>query len=1361
MARTVEGLTIVINGDATPFKRAMREAKAEGTMLRKHMEVLNKLIQFDPGSMTLLTRRQQLLNAQLAQNAAHMSRLRSINDEYAARAATLTEAERRQWMQVQRRMTEVELEYARLRQQAIQYGAAASAANLRVIAGANGLQARLKTVSTQLMGVSAAIGLVGGASLYAAIQFESSFAGVRKTIIATEEEYARLARATRDLALVKPVSVNDINRIMELGGQLNIATRNLTEFASVMADLDVSTNMELEEGSLQMARFMNITNMAQSDVDRLGATIVDLGNNSATTEADIMLMAMRIAGSGRNIGLSAQNVLALATALSSVGIQAEMGGNAISTIMNRIDKSVALNQKTLSTWAQTAGMTTEEFRYNWTHNVQDTLIAVIKGLGEFRDEGGNLNVLLKDMGISYMRQIDTMQRLSRAGQLTEELFVRSNTAWANNTALVREATQRYSTAESKIKMMGNALYEAGIAIGQEILPYFSDLVVGVTGAIRAFASMDAGTKQFIITTGGIAMSVGLVVKAVEALSGGVAKVASAFASLKTWMVLSTAGAQAYSAQSIALATSLGADAEAAIFDAHATEANAKAKARMYAQAAGVLAAYGYQTAAADANAAAQYNNAVATAASTEATALNGAAAIQNAQGKSLLTVATEMLTASTWKLSVALGITNGQLLLMAGAVAGVTILAVSIANAVSPMNQLTKASQEYRDEADRAKANYESLARTQGEHADATVKAKEAYEQLELSMSENTETIGEFYKRMNDTVKASQDLRAEMRDATSEADTDAGRVLNLADAITSMRDASTQAEKMELATYISQLNHEVEGLDLTLSDVINDTDNFTGALKDVQDFANKIRLDNAYEQFSKTVGMVDELNAALAEMREQDPWLADYENVSASDLALSGANPALSGTLQQYQSLKAEADAATETMNEQAKTMQDLADRSASYELALRVANDANMSLADACEYASSHMGLEVDEAGAVEYQQQQVASATRDATDEVNEMAQSLGELSAKYPVLDTMIQNSGSSITGLAQWLYDAGISVEDFGKGIEEMAEKASDGLNRIDTESGISLQEFIGNLEHNRDAMRAWGDNMKRLWEMAGEDASQGVKDFLGYIQSLGPEQSALVQEMVDSGMGLDQIAALWGDAGQAGEEAYIKSLGALSPAAKALAQEFVKEVRAELAKAGGEWAPEAGKGADSVKARLDIAFGLMKSSASSTFNAVGDATTAVAKHNGSVYGWMVEFTNNLIAGIKVNWVAARVNEVANTIAAALKHSIPEEGPLHNHGKGEAEWTRHMMDNLIEGIRSREDALRAEMAVVAGIMANPVPDWDAGTPRLSAQGMAALAGGTYNITVNAKTDADPDEIAGAIGRRMQLINMSRGR
>src|SRR5688500_13287204 len=53
----------------------------------------------------------------------------------------------------------------------------------------------------------------GGAVAKAAIDFESSFAGVRKTVNASEAEFAQLAQGMRDLAKTIPVNVNELNRL--------------------------------------------------------------------------------------------------------------------------------------------------------------------------------------------------------------------------------------------------------------------------------------------------------------------------------------------------------------------------------------------------------------------------------------------------------------------------------------------------------------------------------------------------------------------------------------------------------------------------------------------------------------------------------------------------------------------------------------------------------------------------------------------------------------------------------------------------------------------------------------------------------------------------------------------------------------------------------------------------------------------------------------------------------------------------------------------------------------------------------------------------------------------------------------------
>ena len=133
-----------------------------------------------------------------------------------------------------------------------------------------------KSLTLPIVGVAAA-------SAKAAIDFQSSFAGIRKTVEATEEQFAQLAQGMRDLAKTIPVNVNELNRIGEAAGQLGIKTENIIGFTEVMAKLAVTTNLSAEQAATSLARLANITQMPQEHFDRLGSTLVALGNNLATT----------------------------------------------------------------------------------------------------------------------------------------------------------------------------------------------------------------------------------------------------------------------------------------------------------------------------------------------------------------------------------------------------------------------------------------------------------------------------------------------------------------------------------------------------------------------------------------------------------------------------------------------------------------------------------------------------------------------------------------------------------------------------------------------------------------------------------------------------------------------------------------------------------------------------------------------------------------------------------------------------------------------------------------------------------------------------------------------------------------------
>ena len=171
---------------------------------------------------------------------------------------------------------------------------------------------------------------MGTAAVKASLDFESSFTSVRKTVDATETEFAALASATQTMSTQVAASTTEINETMAIAGQLGIQNDYLVDFTRTMIDLGNSTNIVAEDAASTLAKFANITSMDQAQFGNLGATLVDLGNNFATTEADIMNMSLRLAAAGDQVRPERSADIGFAAALSSVGVRAEMGGSAFS-----------------------------------------------------------------------------------------------------------------------------------------------------------------------------------------------------------------------------------------------------------------------------------------------------------------------------------------------------------------------------------------------------------------------------------------------------------------------------------------------------------------------------------------------------------------------------------------------------------------------------------------------------------------------------------------------------------------------------------------------------------------------------------------------------------------------------------------------------------------------------------------------------------------------------------------------------------------------------------------------------------------------------------------------------------------------
>lgn len=300
------------------------------------------------------------------------------------------------------------------------------------------------------------------------MQFESAFAGVRKVTSGTEEEFKELETQIRQTALEKPISADQLASVYQMGSQLGIAKDGLKDFSNAIIDLAKTSDLTEEAGATMIAQYANVTGLKEDEYRKFASTLSMLGSTTATTESTIMDFASRISGSAKLIGMSHQEILALSTALGSVGIKAEMGGSAISKIMNNIDVAVDKNNDTLKTWAETANMSASDFARLWKTDVASAFQAVISGMATFKDEGGSLNLLLEELDIKNIRQTETLKKLANASELLTEDMSKANEEWVKATFLGESAGQVYDTLEAKTQLLQNSFNELRLSIYDDL-----------------------------------------------------------------------------------------------------------------------------------------------------------------------------------------------------------------------------------------------------------------------------------------------------------------------------------------------------------------------------------------------------------------------------------------------------------------------------------------------------------------------------------------------------------------------------------------------------------------------------------------------------------------------------------------------------------------------------------------------------------------------------------------------------------------------------------------------------------------------------------------------------------------------------
>ena len=397
--------------------------------------------------------------------------------------------------------------------------------------------------------ITPAIAMIGRRATQSAEEVDAAFRDMVKTVdtvgLSEEEAAAKfdeLKNKAVEFSTSHVTSASQLLEIEAIGGQLGIQIDSLESFANTVANLDIATNMSAEDIAESLGKMATVLGITTDDYDNFADSLVRLGNNMPAMESDIMNASTRFMGMGKVVGMSADEVLAWATAAVATGQKSEAAGSSMIRFMSNMENAVNGSDEALKKWADVADMSVGEFRRSFKEDASETMYSFIQGLGKMQATGKSVNQTLGDLKIGNVRDKQLLEGLANqmanamdeTGKLTDKqnilrdaldmsanAYAGKSDQWAEAGDAMREAEKKSEGFSGSMAKLRNSIDALGVAFGDGLLP----LINGLTGALGGFANamnaMPSELKTVIAVLGSVAAAAGPATVAVGAVGDGI------------------------------------------------------------------------------------------------------------------------------------------------------------------------------------------------------------------------------------------------------------------------------------------------------------------------------------------------------------------------------------------------------------------------------------------------------------------------------------------------------------------------------------------------------------------------------------------------------------------------------------------------------------------------------------------------------------------------------------------------------------------------------------------------------------------------------------------------------------------------
>lgn len=330
-------------------------------------------------------------------------------------------------------------------------------------------------------------------------QFETAFAGARRVIEGSAEEFNTLRDSILQMSERLPFAASGIADVAAELGRLGVPLQNIESASEVVLKFSTITSQAPEKVATSFAKFATVTHTPLTELEHLSDVVLKLGTAFAANEEEVLKFSQRLAPLASLTAATGEDVLALATGIVQAGGRAESGGTAIVRTFDLIQQAATKGGAKALEFAKVVGVDSVEAFQRLVQT--DPTEAFVRFLEGIRSAGADSGAVLKELGLGAQRSGVQIRALAASADAVRDALDKSKDA-AGETE--RQFNIFASTPAARLKVLQNELTNTRIKMGGVIsagaIPLFSiitKLDTATVSLVTAFAGLASAGFVFV------------------------------------------------------------------------------------------------------------------------------------------------------------------------------------------------------------------------------------------------------------------------------------------------------------------------------------------------------------------------------------------------------------------------------------------------------------------------------------------------------------------------------------------------------------------------------------------------------------------------------------------------------------------------------------------------------------------------------------------------------------------------------------------------------------------------------------------------------------------------------------------------